>query len=150
GRHLEWRGDGIFGDTRDGERQQVEIKRVAMIVRRALAVAAVPTHLTRDFGHQDPAAQPLAMRAPGERRDRTPADVEGKRLAEQVRVRAEVVREVVLDLSQLSIERKQEIDDPWRSIVAIRIREEVERPDPGQRPDAELEHARPVDAGERR
>ena len=57
---------------------------------------------------------------------------------------------------ELTIERDEQVDEPRRSSPAsFRLQpdvldEEVDRPQPRERPEPELEHARPVDADERR
>src|SRR5207248_792441 len=76
--------------------------------------------------------------------------IQRQRLAEEVRVRAEVVREIALDVRELPIERENEVDRPGQTIVDRGIREKVQCPEPRQRAKAELEHACPVDADERR
>ena len=45
----------VTGDPGDDQREQVEVERVALIVRRALRMAAVAVDLPVDFGDQDPA-----------------------------------------------------------------------------------------------
>ena len=45
-----------------GEREQVEVERVAVVVRRALGVKAVGEHLPIDLAHQDVAADPRPLR----------------------------------------------------------------------------------------
>src|SRR4051812_20766178 len=64
-------------------------------------------------------------------------------------VRAEVVRQVPFDVSQLTIDAEQQIDDPRLDPEVVRVDEELQRPNPGQRSKRELEHARPVDPDQR-
>src|SRR5258708_25904505 len=77
-----------------------------------------------------------------------------------MRVRAEVVRQIPLDVRQLPIERDEQLDQPRRSVepaisymaagLSRTFHEKIDRPHPRDRSKRELEHARPVDADERR
>src|SRR5207245_10260537 len=53
---LECRGGRVLRNPRDGERQQVKVEGVAMVVRRPLAVAAVRRNLAIDLVDENPAA----------------------------------------------------------------------------------------------
>ncbi len=107
--------DGI-GETRDGlrvlracgheEREQIYIESVSMIVSRALGVSTVGVYLTADLLQQNVAASPDPAIAGRELRQRETDDVQCERLAGQVRVGAEVARQVVLDVRELSVERQ--------------------------------------------
>src|ERR1043165_677879 len=66
-----------------------------------------------------------------------------------MRVRTEIEREIVFDVRQLSIERDEQLRKPRKIGVAIGG-EELHRPRPRETPEAELQHAGPVDALERR
>ena len=96
------------------ERQQIEVERVAVIVRRPLAVAAVARDLPVDLRRAARAGRVASRRRWRQFGQRAARDVQRQRLAEQMRVRAEVVREVALDVRQLAIEREQQIDEPRR------------------------------------
>ena len=121
-----------------------------MVVRRALAVAAVRRNLAINLVDEDAAAQRRAATARRQLRQRLARHVERQRLADQMGVRAEVVRQVALDVRELAVEGEEQVDRPRQPVVDRRIDEEIDRPEPGQRPNAELEHARPVDPDERR
>ena len=92
-------------------------------------------------------AHPAASRELG---PRAAAHVERERLAEQVRVRAEVPRQVPLDVPQLRVEAEQQIDEPRRFARHVAVREELDRPRPGDRSKREFERAGPVHADQRR
>src|SRR5439155_19800865 len=147
---LEDAGHGVVGNSRDGERKQVEIERVAMVVRRSLAVAAVRDDLAIDLVDQDSAAERFTTIARTKLRQHAAGDIERQRFAERMPVRAEVVREIALDMSELAVDSQQDVDRPGGGVVERRLDEELERPDPGQRAKPELEHARPIDAREGR
>lgn len=91
-------------------------------------------------------SRPRAARAAGAQLGKGLRDrVESKRFAREVRVRAEVIRQVVLDVRELPIERDQQIHQPWR-LVGRRIGgEQFHGPRPRQSPKRRLEHAGPVD-----
>ena len=87
----------VAGQPRHRERQQVEVQRVAVVVERSLDVAAVGADLARHLLDQDAAAERRPRRRAAQLGQRAAGDVEGERFAEQVRVGAEVGRQVLLD-----------------------------------------------------
>ena len=121
-----------------------------MIVSGPLAVAAVGGDLAADLLQQHSAAGVRAPRAASEFGQRAARDVERQRFADQVRVGAEVIRQIPLDVRQLSIERDQQIDQPRPRVVGVGVGEQVDRPEPGNRSECHFEHAGPVDADQRR
>ena len=143
---LERVGHRIARDSRDDERERVEIECVAMVMRRPLAVTAVGGDLPFDFVDEHTTPDRLATGARRELGQRAAGDVQRERLTEQMRVRTEVVRQVALDVRQLTVDAEQQIDRPRRRVFAVGIDEEVKRPQPRQGSQRELEHARPVHA----
>ena len=147
---LELGGDRVIGQPRDHQRQQIEIERIPVVMRRSLAVAAVGCQLPRNLIDQDSSSNGFAAVARGELGQHSCCYVERQRFAEQMGVGAEVVRQVVLDVRELPVEAQQQIDDPRSLVAGSRFDEQVQRPHPGDRSQCELEHARPVDTGQRR
>jgi len=82
-------------------------------VRRQLAVSAVGRDLPSDLREKNAPAERFTLWASTELRKRSARDVKGQRFTKQMRVGAEVVGEVPLDLRELAIDRQEEIDDPW-------------------------------------
>ena len=109
---LEGGGGRVVVDAGDDQRQEIEIQGVAVIVGGAFAMSAVDGDLPHDFVEEDAPAGLHASAAGGQLRDGVAADVERQGLAEQMRVRAEVARQVMFDVRQLQIEREQQIDEP--------------------------------------
>ena len=83
-RAFEIRRRSVAGDARDGEREQVEIERVLVIVRRTLAMAAVGADLPVDLGDENLAPERRAAPARGELRERTSGDIQRQGLAQCV------------------------------------------------------------------
>src|SRR5256885_12168450 len=102
-RHTRLQGDWS-SDVCSSDLEHVEIERVAMVVRRSLAVAAVDDNLAIDLVDQDPPAERFTTAARTKLRQRAAGDVERQRFAEQMRVRAEVIGEIPLDMSGLAID----------------------------------------------
>ena len=124
-----------------------------MVVGRELRVPAIGVDLTVDFLEQDPASDRDAAAARAQFRQRAAGDVEGQRFTGQVRIRAEVPRQVVLDVRELPVQCQQQIDDPRGAAGRIAgggRREKMERPEPRERSKTQLQHAGPVDALQRR
>ena len=134
-------GRGIASNPRDDEREEIEVQRVAVVVRRALAVTAVRGDLAIDLGHEDATADRGAAFGRRELRQRASRDIQGQRFAGEMRVGAEVVRQVVLDVPELTIEPEQQIDNPRRVRIGpaagfswtLGAGEKLQRPDPRQR-----------------
>ena len=123
-----------------------------MVVRRQLRVAAVGVDLACRPPEQHVAAERGARAAAAQLGQRRDDDVERERFAGQVRVRAEVGREVVLDVRQLAVERDEQIDEPRASSssVASPSQKNSSAHVHDSAAKAELQHARPVDAVQRR
>src|SRR5688500_9058099 len=104
-------------------------------------MAAVGADLPDGFLDEYRAAD---RRSPGARLQlgkRAAGDVERQRLSRQMRVGAEVVREVVFDVRQLAVEPDEQIDDPWLAIRSrCRAGEQFQRPEPCQAPERKLQH----------
>ncbi len=122
-----------------------------MIVRRQLRMAAVGMDLPARLLDEHIPAEPDTPRAGRQFGQRASSHVQRERLAGEVRVGAEVAREVLLDVRELPIERDEQIDDPGLFVFMPRsTREHLECPEPAQTAERELQHARPVGADERR
>ena len=134
----------------DHERQDVEVERIAVVVRRALRVTPVQAELPIDPGEEHLTSEPFPATAGRELRQRPARDVERETFAEQVSVGAEVVRQVAFDLPQLSVDAEQQIDDPGLLDPVVAGDEKIQRPQPRQNPQRQLQHAGPVDPDERR
>ena len=119
----------VAGQPRHRERQQVEVQRVAVIVERSLDVAAVRADLARHLLDQDAASELGPRRRAAQLGQRAPGDVEGEGFAQQMRVGAEVGRQVLLDEVQLPIEAEQQVDEP-----RVRVDRLVGRADRRRRP----------------
>src|ERR1041385_6118208 len=97
---LELAGRAILGDPRDDEREEIEVERLAVVVRRPFAMHAVGCDLTPRLLEQNPASGVFAFRTAAQQGERSAADVQRQRLSEQMRVRTEVIREVLLDVRE--------------------------------------------------
>jgi hypothetical protein len=149
-RALEHRRRRIPRRARDQQRQQIEVGRVAVVVRRELDVAAIGADLPDRFGDQHVAAASRPRAARAQFRQRLRDGVERERLAREMRVGAEVQRQVVDDVCELPVDGDQEIDEPRRAILLAPVAEELEAPRPRDAAERELQHAGPVDAVQRR
>ena len=135
---------------RDGERQEVEVEGITVVVGGLLRVAAVGVYLRVTFTKQDGAAS-IRPSPGGLKLRKNPAgDIERQRFTEKVCIRTEVEREVPLDLRELSLQPEQEIQGPDAVGELAEAEREMQRPNPGNASKCELEHASPVDARERR
>ncbi len=105
-------GAGVVRCPRDGECQEVEIQRVAVVVRRAFDVPPVGRHLPACLIEQHVPTEvgPLGRRP--EFRQGPPADVQAERFAREVCVRAEVAREVRGHVRELTVEGEEQVDEP--------------------------------------
>ena len=130
GRVIEERLPRVGRDSRNGQSEEIKIEGIPVVVRRTLAVAAVGGDLTVDFGNEDAPAGFGPPAAAAQLRQSQAADVECERLAEQVSVRAEVIREMVLDLPEVGVDGDHQIDGPRVDVVDGRVGKEVQRPHP--------------------
>src|SRR5688500_20181722 len=109
-------------------------------------MAAVGDDLPVDLVEQDAAAEGRPAAAAGKVGQCQPADIERQCFACQMRVRAEVVREILLEMREVRVESHEEVDEPWAprrsggTLVGVR-EQEMKRPDPGERTEAEFERA---------
>jgi hypothetical protein len=143
---LEARRRGVARMPRDEQREQVEVRRVAMIVGGQFDVSAVGADLSVRFVEKDVAAERRPGAAGAQLRKRLRDHVQRERFAREMGIRAEVIREVVLDVRELPIEADEQVDEPGRLVVRGIRGEELDGPGPGHRPEGRFQHAGPVDA----
>ena len=107
---------------------------------------AVPKNLSIDLLQKDSTSRGHPAFAGRELREGLAHDIRSQRFTREVRVRTEVIREVMFDVRELPIDSDEGVDEP-----GLRVGEqEMNRHRPRDSSKADLEHARPVDAGERR
>ena len=93
------------------QREKIEVERVALVVRRPLDVPAVRRESAIDLVQKDSPAVVDPALARREFRKCLPDDIERQRLARQMGIRAEVVREVLFDVRELALERDRAATD---------------------------------------
>ena len=101
-------------------------------------MSAIAGDLPVDFTDEERAADRLAAAARRKLRNGTADDVQGKRFAEQVCVRAEVHGKMTFDMPELLVEGEQQVKDPWRTVGRSARGKEMQRPEPRQRSQGEL------------
>src|SRR5204863_1881766 len=79
-----------------------------LVMRRALGMPAVGQNLPLDFLQQNPPPRRHPSLACGNLGKRLPHDIESQRLAGQVSVRAEVIGQVLFDMTQLTVDGSEE------------------------------------------
>ena len=128
---------------------QVDVCRVALIVAGLLEVHAVVADLLVELRLQDAPAQATPPLGAPELWEHDTKVEQAKRFAGEVRVRAEVRREVPLEVAAVHMQvfERAEHDGCGN---AWRIAEQLERPQPGDRAIRHLEAARPVHTDFRR
>src|SRR4029078_12719996 len=107
----------VAAETRHDEREQIEIERVPVVVRRSFGVEPIGFDLAIDFVDQRLTADRRPSLALVEEWQCQAAYVQRQRFATQGGVGAEVARAVVFDLRKLTIEGEQQIDEPGLAIV---------------------------------
>ncbi len=124
-----------------------------MVVRGSLGVTAVLAHLRLRFLQQHFAPAIGPARGGREFWQRAPADVEREGFSREMRVGAEVEREIALHVRQLLRDREERVNHPGRLVTMVVLcdgGEEGQRPEPGEHADRQFEHARPIGARQRR
>lgn len=115
-------------------------------------MAAISVDLHTGLFGQDRAPHALPARRRTQFRQHAAGGVQRKALPKQMGVRAEIARQMPLDMLKLRLESQKEIEEPGtiRVWIVFERYEEVERPYPGDRTKRELQHACPINAQERR
>src|SRR5262245_4782307 len=113
-------------------------------------MASVGANLAAHLFDENPAAGITPAGAGYELGQRSAYDVEAERLAGQMSVRAEVDRQIVLDVRELAIQGDHQVHEPRWIAVSVLPEQEMQSPGPGDRAQGDLEHAGPVDPQKRR
>src|SRR3954471_11394528 len=136
------------GCDTQAEELQIKIRGIALVIARLLEVHAVGTNVSLDLLSQDaPTETPPAARAPQLWEKRAEID-ETERLSGQMRVGAEICREIAFDVQAVSVQYGNGSGAYGIREVA-RVAKECQRPDPGNRAKRYLEAARPIHAARR-
>ena len=124
---------------------EVKIQGVTVVIGRQLAIDAIAQNLALHFVHEQRSAHPTPRPRSFQLRKENAGHEERGRFSDEVRVRAAVYRQIAVDVIQLFKQRPAYA--PRGSIVqSLRWEEEEQRPQPGDRPDRNVEAGLPVDA----
>src|SRR5438045_2356426 len=95
---LERCGRWIGGEASHSEREQIKVQRVPVIVRRPFAMTPVGNNLPLDLSNENPTTSLRTPFACLQLWQCLSADVQRQGLTEQMRIRTEIVREILLDM----------------------------------------------------
>src|SRR5437762_3562560 len=84
---------------------EIEIRRIAMVIRRQFAIDAVAAYLPLHFIHERARTERPPLNGPGQLREQNTRDEQGSSLSDEMGVRAGVDRRVSMDMIELCKER---------------------------------------------